>query len=68
MASALVDFVIRFRERERENARQPLTLEIAEGVRVNVAARNRIPRQPPRPALQQPPRPALQPRPSALRA
>jgi hypothetical protein len=45
MSSALVEFVVRFRERERENARQPLTLEIAQGVRVAVVARDRTPRQ-----------------------
>lgn len=60
MTGALVDFVLRFRERERENARQPLTLEIAEGVRVSVTARHR----PPRPT----PLSALPRRPSALRA
>ena len=52
MSSALVEFVLRFRERERENARQPLTLEIAQGVRVAVAARDRAPRQPAPNALQ----------------
>ena len=60
MTSALVDFVIRFRERERENARQPLTLEIAEGVRVAVSARERTPRRPPPSSYQR--------RPEALRA
>jgi len=60
MASALVEFVIRFRERERENARQALTLEISEGVRVAVAARDRTSRQPSFTALQR--------RPVALRA
>jgi KaiC/GvpD/RAD55 family RecA-like ATPase len=50
MSSALVDFVIRFRERERENARRPLTLEIAEGVRV--VADDRTHRPPPTNALE----------------
>jgi hypothetical protein len=62
MATALVEFVLRFRERERENARQPLTLEIAEGVRVAVTARDRTPRQISIPLS------AYQRRPSALRA
>jgi hypothetical protein len=62
MTSALVDFVIRFRERERENARRPLTLDIAEGVRVAVSARERTPRRTP------PPLSAYQHRPAALRA
>jgi hypothetical protein len=52
MSSALVEFVLRFRERERENARQPLTLEIAQGVRVAVAARERTYRPPPMNALE----------------
>ena len=52
MSSALVEFVLRFRERERENARQPLTLEIAQGVRVAVAARDRTYRPPPMNALE----------------
>jgi len=51
MTPALVEFVLRFRERERENARERLNLEIAEGVRVNVVARDRTPRQPPLAAL-----------------
>jgi len=51
MTPALVEFVLRFRERERENARERLNLEIAEGVRVNVVARDRTPRQPPLVAL-----------------
>jgi hypothetical protein len=61
MSTALVEFVLRFRERERENARQPLTLEIAEGVRVAVAARERTYRRPP-------PMNALQRRSAAIRA
>jgi len=51
MTAALVDFVLRFRERERENARQHVTLEISEGVRVAVTARQRAPRQAPLSAL-----------------
>jgi hypothetical protein len=51
MTPALVEFVLRFRERERENAREQLTLEIANGVRVRVAARDRAPRRPPHGAL-----------------
>jgi hypothetical protein len=62
MATALVEFVLRFRERERENARRPLTLEIAEGVRVAVNARDRASRPVPVPLS------AYQRRPSALRA
>jgi hypothetical protein len=57
MSSSLVEFVLRFRERERENARQPLTLDLAQGVRVAVVARDRTPRQPAPNALQR--RPAV---------
>jgi hypothetical protein len=60
MTAALVDFVLRFRERERENARQPVTLEIAEGVRVAVSARDRTSRRVPAGSFSR--------RPSALRA
>ena len=60
MTAALVDFVLRFRERERENARQPLTLEIADGVRVAVAPRHRPPRSAPLSTFER--------RPQALRA
>jgi hypothetical protein len=48
MTAALVDFVLRFREREREIARETLTLEIAEGVRVAVPVHKPpLRRQPP---------------------
>ena len=60
MSSALVEFVLRFRERERENARQSLTLEISQGLRVAVSARNRTRRPPPMNALER--------RPAAMRA
>jgi len=51
MASALVEFVLRFRERERDTARQTLTLEIAEGLRVAVPVQRRPPRRHPPSAL-----------------
>jgi hypothetical protein len=51
MASALVEFVLRFREMERENARQTFTLEIADGVRVTVPVQKRPPRRQPPSAL-----------------